>query len=240
VARSTLRRIVDLFRHTPLHPQWLLGSERARASCLKIIESGSVLDIGCADRWVEKQLPPGSKYIGIDSPITGVQIYHSRPDVFADASHLPLRNASIDAVVILEVVEHLRYPREALCEIARVLKPRGLLLLTMPFLYPIHDAPHDYQRLTIHGLAREMEAAGLHVESVEPSLGAAETAGVIGCLALGGMAVQAVQRRRPGVMLIPLVAMAIPVINLLAWFAGRLLPSWSAVTAGYSLRARKP
>ncbi len=199
-----------------------------------------MLDIGCADRWVERQLSSRCKYVGLDSPITGVQIYRSRPDVFADASQLPVAGASIDVVVIFEVVEHLRYPREALCEIARVLKPQGRLLLTMPFLYPIHDAPHDYQRFTIHGLAREMEAAGLHVDSVEPSLGAAETAGLVACLALGGMAVEAAQRRSPGLLLVPLVAVAIPIINGLTWLVARLLPSWSAVTAGYSLRARKP
>ena len=37
---------------------------------------------------------------------------------------------------------------------ARVLRPGGHLLLAMPFLYFVHQAPHDYQRLTRYGLER--------------------------------------------------------------------------------------
>lgn len=114
------------------------------------------------------------------------------------------------------------------------------MLLTVPFLYPIHDAPHDYQRYTLHGLIREFEAAGLQIEQVKPTLGAAETAGLTVCLALGGMVLQAVSRRSPAIIFIPLVIVLIPFVNLAAWLAGRLLPTWGAVTAGYEILAYKP
>lgn len=240
MARSRLRRLVDLLRRTPLHPQWLLGPQAATVARLKAVAAGRVIDIGCADRWVERQLPPGCEYIGIDYLATGKLMYGARPDLFADAATLPLQDASADTVVILEVVEHLRHPREALHEIARVLRPQGRLMLTMPFLYPIHDAPHDYQRYTAHGLAREVEQAGLRIDAVEPSLGSSETAGLVANLALGGMAVEALRRRSPAMLLVPLVALAVPAINLLAWLGGRLLPSWPAVTAGYTVVASKP
>lgn len=233
-------RIARYLRHTPLHPQWLLGRNKDTADCVAKFGSGRVLDIGCADRWVEQQLPSGSEYIGLDYLATGKHMYGSRPDAFADASCLPLVDESIDTVVMLEVMEHLRHPREALQEIARVLRPQGSLLLTMPFLYPMHDAPHDYQRLTIHGLARDVEAAGLRVDALLPALGSAETAGLICCLALGGMSLRAVQRRSPSVLLLPLAIIAIPAVNVIAWLGGRLLPSWDAITAGYRLIASKP
>jgi SAM-dependent methyltransferase len=229
-----------VLRRTPLHPQWLLDGSNKTARWVREAARGRVVDIGCADRWIEKCLPPGCDYIGIDYPATGKLMYGARPDVFADAARLPLPDASADTVIILEVVEHLRHPREALEEIARVLRPRGRLLLSMPFLYPIHDAPHDFQRYTEHGLAREIEAAGLRVESAAPNLGSAHTAGLIGCLALGGMAVEAIRRRSPAIAMIPLVAAAIPVVNVLAWLGGKLLPSWPAVTAGYAVLASKP
>ena len=222
-----------------MHPQWLLGSNEATGRWVARTARGRILDIGCADRWIEQQLPHGSDYIGLDYLATGKRMYGARPDLFADASQLPLADASVDTVVILEVMEHLRRPREALQEIVRVLRPAGRLLLTMPFLYPIHDAPHDYQRLTIHGIARDVEAAGLRIDALTPMLGSAETAGLIACLALGGMSLRAVQQRSPSLLLVPLLAAVIPVINLLAWLGGRLVPSWDAITAGYQLAASK-
>lgn len=57
MARSRLRRLVDLLRRTPLHPQWLLGPQTATVARLKAVATGRVIDIGCADRWVERKLP---------------------------------------------------------------------------------------------------------------------------------------------------------------------------------------
>ena len=234
---EALRKIANYLRRTPLHPQWLLGSNERTARWVVQSARGRILDIGCADRWIERRLPHGSDYIGLDYLATGKYMYGARPDLFADASQLPLADASVDTVVILEVMEHLRRPREALQEIARVLRPQGCLLLTMPFLYPVHDAPHDYQRLTLHGLVRDVEAAGLRVDALTPALGSAETAGLIACLAVGGMALVAIQRRSVALVLVPLALAAIPVINVFAWLGARLLPSWDALTAGYRLAA---
>lgn len=234
------RRVLKALRRTPLHPQWLLGNNRATRAELGRIGDGAVLDIGCADRWVERTLAPACRYIAIDYPETGQKMYHARPDVFADASKLPFGDLSIASVVMLEVLEHLRHPALALQEIARVLQPRGRLYLTVPFLYPVHDAPHDYQRYTAHGLVREVEAVGLQVEHLRPNLGAAETAGLMACLAMAGMALEALRRRSPALLLLPVLAAGIPITNLVAWTSARLLPSWPALTAGYLLVASKP
>lgn len=236
---ETVRNIAKHLRRTPLHPQWLLGSKETTGGWVAHAVRGRILDIGCADRWIEQRLPRGSDYIGLDYLATGKHMYGARPDLFADASQLPLADASVDTVVILEVMEHLRRPREALQEIVRVLRPNGRLLLSMPFLYPIHDAPHDYQRLTMHGLIRDVETAGLRIDALTPTLGSAETAGLIACLAMGGMALRAVQRRSMAMLLVPLLFAAIPAVNLLAWLGGRLLPSWDAITAGYQCAASK-
>lgn len=240
MAGDRFRKVADRLRRTPFHPQWLLGSREAIRAELHLLGAGTVLDIGCADRWVQRHLREGCTYIALDYPGTGAAIYGSRPDVFADAAALPIAARSLDAVVALEVIEHVRDPAAAFAEISRVLRSGGKLLLSIPFLYPVHDAPHDYQRLTMHGLCRDVTQAGLHIERIAPNLGSAQTAGLIACISLAGMAREALQRRSFAMLLIPVIAILLPLTNLFWWACGKTLPSWPAVTAGYTLLARRP
>lgn len=237
---TMIRRLGQMLRKTPLHPQWLLGGNASLIGWISRDARGRVLDVGCADRWIESQLSEGCEYIGLDYPATGKELYDARPSVFADASRLPFLDESMDTIVMLEVLEHLRSPNEAMREIARVLRPGGRLLLSMPFLYPIHDAPYDYQRLTRHGLVRDAEDAGIHVDAVYRRLGSSATAGLLVCLALAGSSVEAIRARSLGIVFVPLALAFLPVVNLLAWGCELLLPSWGAITNGYLLIARKP
>ncbi|MBJ6985298.1 methyltransferase domain-containing protein [Luteimonas sp. MC1750] len=227
-------------RRTPLHPQWLLGSQAGTASWVGQHAQGRVLDIGCADRWIVPHLRADSQYLALDYPATGGVLYGAKPDVFGDAGRLPFPDASIDTVLLLEVLEHLRHPEAALPEIARVLKPGGVLLMTLPFLYPVHDAPHDYQRYTAHGLQRELQAAGLAASECSPTLGSVESAGLLFSLALGGTAGEAIRRRSYAILLLPLLTVVIPLVNIASWLLGRLLPPWPALTAGYRVLAVRP
>jgi SAM-dependent methyltransferase len=72
--------------------------------------------------------------------------------IIGDAQLLGIRDASFDVVLCTEVLEHLPEPQRAIDEMFRVLTPGGQLLLTTRFLFPIHDAPHDYFRFTKYGL----------------------------------------------------------------------------------------
>ena len=71
-----------------------------------------------------------------------------RPDVKADAEHLPFKSSCFDAVICAELFEHIRNPEYVLVEIDRVMKPGGTLLITAPFLFRIHGDPEDYARYT--------------------------------------------------------------------------------------------
>lgn len=52
--------------------------------------------------------------------------------VAGSVNELPFRADSVDAVLLLEVLEHLRYPFNALSEIRRILRPKGRLVITYP------------------------------------------------------------------------------------------------------------
>ena len=54
---------------------------------------------------------------------------------------MPFKSASFDTVVALEVLEHVRNPDACLAEIDRVLRPDGRVLLTVPFVAPLHQLP---------------------------------------------------------------------------------------------------
>jgi SAM-dependent methyltransferase len=89
----------------------------------------------------------------------------ARPVVTADAHRLPFKSESFDIIVANNVIEHLADAPLGVAEMRRVLRPGGTLLYTIPFLYPVHEAPRDYARFTEHGLRhlfREFGSVEVH------------------------------------------------------------------------------
>jgi SAM-dependent methyltransferase len=75
-------------------------------------------------------------------------------DVLAVNQRLPFQDAVFDAVLSLNVLEHVTDPFACAAELARVLKPGGLLYCCIPFLQPEHGYPHHYFNATRSGLAQ--------------------------------------------------------------------------------------
>ena len=65
-------------------------------------------------------------------------------DLVCDVVDIPEPDASFDAVLCTEVLEHVPAPLSALEEFARLLRPDGVLILTAPFQSLTHFAPHHY------------------------------------------------------------------------------------------------
>lgn len=146
---------------------------------------------------------------------------------------LPFPDASFDTALLSDVVEHLPRPGVTMAEVVRILRPGGRVVMNMPFLYPLHEEPWDFQRLTRHGLERLARDAGL-----EPVV-LVETGG--GLDAMADMAAKLV-------MSIPLIggglAMLIQritgAISRLAERTGPGRRARSLWPTGYLLVARKP
>jgi SAM-dependent methyltransferase len=122
--------------------------------------SGTFLDVGCG-RMPYKSLilsPPSQvkKYVGADIESNP----HGRPDLIFDGLRIPLGDASVDCAMATEVLEHCAEPGQLLCEIVRVLKPGGFFLFTVPFIWPLHEVPHDHYRYTPFALKRLFSEAG--------------------------------------------------------------------------------
>src|SRR5439155_562338 len=102
-------------------------------------QDGLIADAGCgAGRWPIHLRRLGYRVVGIDiSPEAGRAARAEEsglPITVGDVRRVPLKDGSVDAVLSLRVVEHdERGPDEALREARRILKPGGLLILSVPF-----------------------------------------------------------------------------------------------------------
>jgi ubiquinone/menaquinone biosynthesis C-methylase UbiE len=71
--------------------------------------------------------------------------WHSKScDLICDISAIPLDSGSIDAIICVEVFEHLPKPIDAIKEFARLLKSGGRILITAPFNSQYHQIPFFY------------------------------------------------------------------------------------------------
>jgi SAM-dependent methyltransferase len=75
-----------------------------------------------------------------------------QPDIVGDICTHDLGTAVFDVVVLGEVLEHLYAPHLAIDNVLKALKPGGKLVITVPFIFPIHERPVDYYRYTRYGL----------------------------------------------------------------------------------------
>lgn len=66
----------------------------------------------------------------------------------ASVHHLPLRDASVGTVIMLETLEHVLDPLAAMREVSRVVRAGGATIITSPMGFPIHAYPSDYWRFT--------------------------------------------------------------------------------------------
>lgn len=227
-------------RQTILHPQWIaFRTDRSLARELHALARGLVIDIGCADGSRRRFLPAGCRYYGLDYPMTAANWYGTTPDIYGDAQRLPLRDASADTVLLLDVMEHLPNPDRALAEITRVLAADGRFLLQVPFLYPVHDAPLDFARWTEHGLSRAVQEHGLQIVSLQPLGQPGETAAMLLNLAAARACLDWIRRRNPLALLTLLLPLLVPACNLLGWLAGRLAPHSTFMPHSYRLVLRK-
>jgi SAM-dependent methyltransferase len=126
---------------------------------------GCCLDVGCGDQPYKPLLLQTpfeiSELLGLDR--AGQRCQSTPPDLVWHNGTIPLPDASVDSALCTEVLEHCPDPGLLLAEVHRVLKPGSSLVVTVPFLWPLHEVPHDWCRYTPFALRQILASAGFRV-----------------------------------------------------------------------------
>jgi len=69
---------------------------------------------------------------------------YGKLDIVSDINSIPEPDSSFDAIMCIEVLEHLPDPVQAIKEFSRLVKPEGHLILTAPFCSLTHFSPYHF------------------------------------------------------------------------------------------------
>lgn len=134
---------------------WFRAARKIQLNLLKrylFINKPKILDIGSGTGATLKELSKIGRTIGIDSYKEAIHFCHKRElknVMLGDATKLPFKDSSYDCVTAFDVIEHIKDDVLVMKEIYRVLKPKGIAIITVPafsFLWDSHDDMNKHYR----------------------------------------------------------------------------------------------
>jgi SAM-dependent methyltransferase len=157
---------------------WFRGRRRVLVNLLRGVagpRAGSlrILDYGCGTGGNSSAYASLGEVFGIEPDAGAVRLAQERGGARycrASGTELPLRRAVFDAVVASDVLEHIQDDSAAVGEIARVLRPGGTAVVSVPahqWLFSEHDAAlHHFRRYSKAALRRVLEGGGLRIRRI--------------------------------------------------------------------------
>lgn len=146
-----------------VNPFWLC--RRALALALEALAprlTGIVLDFGAGSQPYRSLLKNCTTYVSLEYD-TPQNRERKVADIFYDGRTIPGENSIYDGILSNQTLEHVPNPDIIVAEWARILKDDGLLLITMPFMWPEHEMPYDFQRYSSGGLRFILEKNGFEI-----------------------------------------------------------------------------
>lgn len=154
---------------------WFRGRRRVLVDMLRqaLRSSGGsarILDYGCGTGGNTPAYAAFGAVVGIEPDSGAVRLAHTRGQAQycrSSGTKLPFRQAAFDAVLASDVLEHIENDVEALSEIARVLRPCGVAIVSVPahqWLFSRHDAAlHHFRRYSKTRLSQLLENGGFRI-----------------------------------------------------------------------------
>lgn len=134
---SRLHRAAKWFTKN-INPELSLLTDRQKWAFAWLPPTQCVVDVGCSNRPLLKFLQlKCNNVIGVDIDIDALKsLNNQNPNttlIQAKAENLPLASNLADAVLLLDVLEHTQDDKMVIGEAWRILKPNGLLILSIPY-----------------------------------------------------------------------------------------------------------
>lgn len=158
----------DLYNSEETH-WWQVSKRRLSLALMKRflqVESPRLLDIGCGTGKNMEFFSALAQVWGLDNSDQAIKLSQNKglqKVILAEAAEIPFRSKSFDLITMLDVLEHLE-DHKALREVSRTLKPKGLLVLTVP-AYPLLWSEWDvqlhhrcrYNKKDLHGILQKTD-----------------------------------------------------------------------------------
>lgn len=142
-----------------------LAAKIETAARANLVSGSRIIDLGCGSmpyRDIFTRL--GVVYVGADLGRTA--------DVHIDeCGKADLPDACADALLSVQVLEHVRNLDAYCSEMRRLLKPDGVLLLSTHGNWLYHPHPEDHRRWTRTGLVEDLGSRGFEIIDLEPIVG---------------------------------------------------------------------
>lgn len=154
----------DVYITNAFYLNWRHLSQSMRLAVRYV--GGKCVDIGAGTAPYHKLVAPHtSEYIIADYADTRKSMFSREHGIFveADAMNLPFESATMDTVLLTQVLEHVIDPKKALEEAWRVLREDGVLILSVPFMYQAHAEPYDFWRFSEYGLRHLIAEEGFEI-----------------------------------------------------------------------------
>ncbi len=129
--------------------------------------SGKVLDFGCGYSPYKSYIKY-DEYVRVDKPSMYNNYGNLKNDIiYYDGKTLPFNDEEFDSIFSTEVLEHIPNVNEIVKELNRVLKPKGKILISVPFTLDEHEVPNDFRRFTQFGIKLLLEKNGFNVINIQ-------------------------------------------------------------------------
>jgi SAM-dependent methyltransferase len=162
----------DAMHALELRHWWFRGRRRILIELLRRATGSSestlrILDFGCGTGGNTSMYASLGSVFGMELDPSAVRLAHARGGAHycrSNGTQLPFRSGGFDAVVASDVLEHIKDDTTAMLEIARVLRPGGIVVINVPahqWLFSQHDAAlHHVRRYSKNGLHDLLQRGG--------------------------------------------------------------------------------